>query len=169
MTLPKDARSENLDEAILLLMDALHGLSAMEVLIDERYDIDKRIVPTTWSQLKKQYLVRQTNNNRWAYTLSGYGWIRGLKLRGEFDTDEMKQKTGKLAAALKLRIKSVNREYDQFAGVSELATETGLPEAFIRNAIESNLIEELFGTIGAEWASDRGRSIRIPNDFGHRR
>jgi hypothetical protein len=58
----------------------------------------------------------------------------------------MRQKVGTLSAALKREIKSVNREYDRFATVDEMATETGLPEAFIRNAIESNFIEELFGT-----------------------
>jgi hypothetical protein len=141
----------------------------MEVFIDERY-LDSRILGTTWSQLKEQSLVRQANNSRWLYTLSGYGLLHGLKMRGEFDTEETRQKTGKLAAALKRRIKSVNRECDQFADVGELTTETGLSQEFIRNAIEASFIEELFGTRGAEWdSSGRGRSIRIPNQFGHER
>src|ERR1035438_9367949 len=87
MTLSKDARSTNLDDAVLILMDNLHGQSAMEVFIDERY-LDSRILGTTWSQLKEQSLVRQANNSRWLYTLSGYGLLHGLKMRGEFDTEE---------------------------------------------------------------------------------
>src|ERR1700730_12587367 len=145
MTISKDDRSTNLDDALLLMLDELQGRSVMEVFIDERHR-DSRILPTTWSQLKEQYLVRETNNCRGMFTLSGYGLIRALKMRDEFDTEDMRQQNRKLAADLKRKIKSVNREYDQFAGVDEMATETGLPEEFIRNAIEANFIEELFGT-----------------------
>ena len=168
MTLSRHSLFKNLDDAILILIDNLHGQSMLEVFIDERHDVDQRILPTTWSKLKEQYLVRQISNSRWTYTLSGYGWIRGLKLRGEFDTPEIKQNAGKLAAALKQKVKAVNRAYDQHTDVSELASETGLSEAFIRNAIESSLIRELFGTKDAAWDRDgRGRFIRVPNDFGH--
>lgn len=88
MTLSKETRRQNLREAILLLMDNLHGRSIMEAFIDERF-LDNRILPTTWEEMKKQYLVRETNS-RFTYALSGPGWIAGLKLRGEFDTDELK-------------------------------------------------------------------------------
>ena len=61
MTLPIDARRQNLREAILLLMDNLHGRSIMEAFIDER-SIDSRILPTTWDELKEHYLVRPTGS-----------------------------------------------------------------------------------------------------------
>jgi hypothetical protein len=52
--------------------------------------------------------------------------------------------------------------------VAEVADKSGLPEAFIRNAIESDLIHKLLGRKGATWASneDRGKFITIPVGFG---
>lgn len=163
MTLSKEARWQNLREAVQLLMDNLHGRSIMEVFISERSD--PRILPVTWDELKKRYLIRETNS-RYMFTLSGPGWIEGLKLRDEFDTAEMKAMTGKLCAALKDRVKG--RQYEALVHVAQLAADSGLPEAFIRNAIESDLIHEQFGTEGAAWASyeDRGKLVRIPVGFG---
>ena len=165
MSLSKEARLQNLEKAILLLMDELHGRCFMGVFIDERYDVDKRILPTTWKELKDQCFVRQTNSH-WSYTLSGRGWITGLKLLSRFDTDEMKAKVGRLCAVLKSKVKG--RAHDSYATVDDIASESGLPGDFVRDAIESDLIRELFGTKGAEWDGHegRGRFIRIPNDFG---
>ena len=80
----------------------------------------------------------------------------------QFDTPEMTSKAGKLCAALKDRVKG--RQYEQIVHVSEIATETDLSEDFVRDAIESDLIRELFGTKGAGWATpeDRGKFIEIP-------
>ncbi|MGA3095003.1 MAG: hypothetical protein ABSF25_00995 [Bryobacteraceae bacterium] len=164
MSLSKDARLQNLEEAIRLLMGSLHGQCFMGVLLDERYDVDERILGTTWDELKSRSLVRQTNS-RWSYTLSGRGWILGLKLLGEFGTDEMRGKVGTLCSVLKAKVKG--RAHANYATVGDIATESGLSDGFVRDAIESDLIRELFGTKGAEWSpQDRGSSIRIPNDFG---
>jgi hypothetical protein len=163
MTLSKDARWKNLDDALLVLMDKVQGQTFLAVFVDER-SLDSRILPTTWIELKNRYLVRQAMS--WYYTLSGSGWIEGLKLLNQLDTPEMKSKAGKLCAALKDRVKG--RQYEQIAHVSEIATEADLSEDFVRDAIESDLIRELFGTKGAGWATpeDRGKFIEIPVDFG---
>ena len=166
MTLSQEARRKNLHEAILLLMENLHGQSFMEEFIDERH-LDRRISPTTWKELRDQHFVRETNS-RYTYTLSGPGWIAGLKLRGEFDSNELKELTGKLCGALKDRVKG--RSSEELVSVAELSAATGIPEAFIRNAVESDLIGELFSIKGAAWESyeDRGKFIHIPEDFGMR-
>jgi hypothetical protein len=164
VTLSKVARWQNIGEAILLLMHNLQGRSIMEEFIDERF-MDNRILPTTWAELKERHLVRETSI-RYGYTLSGPGWIAGLKLRDEFDTDELKAMTGKLCAALKDIVKG--RQDEAIVHVTELADDSDIAEAFIRNAIESDLIRELFGTKGAAWASyeDRGKFIVVPIGFG---
>lgn len=168
MTLSKTDRQKNLDEALLLLMEDLHGcsVSIMGAFINERF-LDSRILRTTWDELKERHLVRETNS-RYMYTLSGNGWIQGLKLRGEYCTDELKAITRKLSAALKDKLKG--RQCEEMVTVAEVAEKSGLPEAFIRNAIESDLIHELFGTKGATWASDedRGKFISIPVGFGQK-
>jgi hypothetical protein len=164
MTLSKEARSNSLTEAILLLFDNLCDQSIFEVFIDE-WSLDDRILPTTWIELKERGLVRQTSVGRY-YTLSGAGWLVALKLRSEFDTDAMRQMAGRLCKALKNKIKG--RQIEEVVHVDGLAAESGLPAAFIRNAIDSDLIAELFGIKGAGWASfeDRAKFISIPVDFG---
>jgi len=165
MTLSKEERWKNLEESILLLMDNLHGESFLARFIDD-WAVDSRILATTWKLLKDRGLVRQTGNAQRYYTLSGYGWITGLKLLDKFDTPEMRGKTGKLCAALKDKVKG--RQFEQVAHVQEIAIAAGLDQDFVRDAIESNLIGELFGIQGAEWHSydGRGAFILIPVDFG---
>jgi hypothetical protein len=124
----KDARWQNIEEAILLLMDNLCGRSILEEFIDER-SRDDRILPRTWEELTNRGLVRRTST-RYIYTLSGIGWIAGLKLREEFDTDELKSMTGRFCAALKDKVKG--RQDEAMALVTELALDSDLPESFIR-------------------------------------
>lgn len=150
---------------MLLLMDNLRGRTFLGAFIDER-SLDPSILPTTWIEFKKRYLIQEALPGSGYYTLSGSGWIAGLKLLNQFDTPEMKSRTGKLCAALKDRVKG--RQYEQLVHVSEIASEADLSEDFVRDAIESDLIRELFGTKGAGWATpqDRGKFIEIPVDFG---
>jgi hypothetical protein len=165
MSLSKNERMKNLEDSLLLLMDNVYEpQSIMEVFIDERF-LDRRILPTTWTELKRCGLVRQCDTGSY-FTLSGRGWLTALRLRGLLETPEMKATAGKLSAALKDRVKG--RQCPDLVHVAEVANNAELSEAFVRNAIESRLIEELFGTIGADWAGfeDRGKFIEIPNDFG---
>ena len=72
-----------------------------------------------------------------------------------------------MSEALKKRVKA--REESAFVGIVVLAKETGLPENFIFNAIESQLLEERFNMIGASWfgpGGDRTGVIGIPVVFG---
>jgi len=166
MTLSRDARRKNLEDALLILMDDVGSQTFLTAFINER-SLDSRILPTTWLELKNQYLVREAMYGSGYYTLTGSGWIAGLKLLNQFDTPEMKLRAGKLCAALKDRVKG--RQYEQMATVGEIATKADLSEDFVRDAIESDLIRELFGTKGAGWAAPdgRGKFIEIPVDFGH--
>ena len=73
---------------------------------------------------------------------------------------------GLRSKALKDKIKG--RQFEAAVHVEELAAESGLPAAFVRNAIDSDLIAELFGIKGAAWASfeDRAKFVSIPVDLG---
>lgn len=68
-----------------------------------------------------------------------------------FDDEAFRRKAGQLQAALKAHIKPENRERWGMADRTELAQETGLPEFFVYDAIDSGLLGALFGTIDAEW------------------
>ena len=162
MTHSTKTRQADIERALLTFMGNLHDSSILEVFIEP--DSHDTILPTTWNELIEQHLLRETNVPL-VYTLSGEGWIMGLLLRSEYGTPQMREMAGKLCKTLKGRLK--DRKQDEMATVDDVAAESGLPSAFIRNAIEANLIERLFDVKGASWASpqDRGRFINIPNDF----
>jgi hypothetical protein len=124
------------------------------------------ILPTTWSALDREGLVNTHGFNR--YELTSSGWIAALKITDRFNTPEMKEKAGKLAASLKRRVDG--RQHDGSADMTELAQETGLDEAFIYDAVDSHLLRHLFGIIDAYWApDDRMRNyIDVPIDFVHK-
>jgi hypothetical protein len=79
----------------------------------------------------------------------------------------MLEKAGKLSAALKKQVKGQRRE--GAVTRTELANETGLPESFVYDAIDSHLLLHLFGRNDAAWAPDDGMKnyIEVPIDFGH--
>jgi hypothetical protein len=72
---------------------------------------------------------------------------------------------GKLAATLKSYVKG--RMEDGHAVVEEIARTSGLDEGFIKNAIESRLLDNCFGMRGAVWVSNaHWWAVKIPRDFG---
>jgi hypothetical protein len=78
----------------------------------------------------------------------------------------MLEKAGRLSAALKRYVKG--RREDGGTTRQGLATDSGLDEAFVYDAIDSHLLQELFGTVDASWApEDQMKNyIDIPLDFG---
>jgi hypothetical protein len=161
MTLSKESRYKNIEFAILKYMEQIGGLSVFEVYLRDEKNAD--ILPTTWEKLKRLGLL--VEHSRGLYRLSGPGWLVGSRLLGQLDTEDIRANLGKLCAALKGKVKG--RRAPGFTDVDELVKETGLSAGFIRNAIEANLIQVLFGVQGAEWISplERGKSIRIPVGF----
>jgi len=123
------------------------------------------VFPTTWKALSRGGFVKDLNFNH--YRFMPEGWIEALKVTGLFTGQDLQEKAGKLSAALKKRVKG--RLEDGLVSRAELANETGLPESFIYNAIDSHLLLQLFGHIDAHWATgDQMKNyIEIPIDFGH--
>ena len=79
------------------------------------------ILPTTWRELERQRLVKPLSFNRFELTPSG--WIAALKATGRFDEPDMKEKAGRLTAALKRRV--AGRKHDGGADRTTLAQEPG--------------------------------------------
>lgn len=166
MTISRIERTEDEKLALSLMLDNLPADRPFEW---EMFDADlepfKAILPTTWRALSRRGLVFGRSFNR--YELSAAGWIAALKVTGRFGTLEMTEQAGRLSAALKAHVKG--RHANGCTTLQEVAAESGLDEAFVRNAINSHLIQELFGTIDAYWAPDDQMKnyIEIPLDFGH--
>jgi len=128
------------------------------------------IFPTTWDDLVDKGWVHPYERRLFPlYSLTGSGWIEALKAVGQWDTDELKKKAGDLSAALKKYVDE--RKEDAQVTVTQVTTETGLEENWIRNAIESHLIRELFHQIDAEWHPGDpvfNNDILIPRGFGRK-
>jgi hypothetical protein len=165
MTESAEDRRENYYLALRLMLERVPS--------DRRYyeaDIDadmqpfSAILPTTWRELERRGCVTGWGFNR--YDLTAEGWLEGLRATGQLGGQDIKQKAGKLAAALKSRVEG--RKQDEWVRLQELASETGLPEGWIFNAIDSRLLMELFGIHDASWdPNDRMKnSILVPLDFG---
>jgi hypothetical protein len=166
MTISKADRTENLELALRLMLENIPADRPFEW---EEFDGDLEpfttILPTTWVALSRRGLVNARSFNR--YQLTPDGWIAALRAAGHFRGPQMLENAGRLSAALK----GTSRGDTKWGGTTrqELATDSGLDEAFVYNAIDSHLLRELFGTVDAFWApEDQMKNyIDIPLDFGH--
>jgi hypothetical protein len=154
MTLSKRDRLNNIDLALRLMMDGLEEPYEWQEH-DARSAKFAAVHRTTWQELDRCGMLKARTFDR--YELTGPGRIQD---------PEFKKKVGCLAAAIKAKVKG--RAGPGFADRAELARETGLSEFFIYDAIDSGLLCEIFGRIGATWALEdqMKNSIDIPPDFG---
>ena len=156
MTLSRNDRDSNADLALRMMLQELPEDRPYEwVEVDGDKDPFLSIFPTTWKDLVRRGLVKEHTFNR--YQLTGHGWISALKLCGKFDSQEFKEKAGKLRAALRKSLRKSplgDRKTDERVTMVYLQNETGLPESFIYNAIDSHLLYHLFNMRDVQWAPD---------------
>jgi hypothetical protein len=92
------------------------------------------------------------------------GWCVALDLVWEANPI-LEKSLSKLVAVLKDNVKG--RHEDAFVSLTSVVVETQLPENWVLNAMDGNLIEHRFKIKGAQWASHVYKgAIRIPLDFG---
>jgi len=166
MTKSIDDLRENLAMALRLIMECLpDGDPYYAADIDADVARFSEVYPTTWRELERRGCVKLWASPGNRYDLTPDGWIEGLRATGEFYGEETKEKAARLAAALKARIKG--RRQDGWVHLTELPRETGLPEGWIFNAIDSHLVFHLFGCRDARWEHEEGKNlIHVPLDFG---
>ena len=164
MSLSNRDREDNIVVALRLLMQDLGEPYEWQVH-DAGPEKFSDVHHTTWDELVERGLVKRTFGR---YSLTGDGWIEGLKVTGLFDDLNFRKKAGQLSEALKARVKKNGRREWGYADRTELASETGLPEFFIYDAVDSHLLRAMFNTTDAEWApNDQNKnSIDIPPRFG---
>jgi hypothetical protein len=163
MSLSNKEREGNIVLAIRLMMQDLgepYEWQEHDAATEKFADVHR----TTWDELVERGLVKASTFDR--YSLTGDGWIAGLKVIGQFDDPNFREKAGKLCRALKARVKD-GREWG-CADRTELASETGLSEFFIYDAIDSHLLREMSNRTDATWSPDdqMKNSIDIPPRFG---
>ena len=130
MSLSNKEREDNIVLAVHLIMQSLgepYEWQELDATTEKFADVYR----TTWDDLVERGLVKPSTFDR--YSLTGDGWIAGLKVVGLFDGLNFREKAGQLSKALKARVKN-GREWG-YADRTELASEAGLSEFFIYDAI----------------------------------
>lgn len=87
------------------------------------------------------------------YALTGSGWLQALRDSGVVQDPVFLRDAGKLFATLKKHVKG--REQNSMITLDNAAKESRLSESWIFNAIESNLLQAVFGKEGAVWCRIR--------------
>lgn len=166
MTLSKEARLKDLRRVLELMLSQLGEKSIEEALFCVDDPTFAGIQPTTWKELAARYWVERFDViGAVEYRLTGPGWYGALEASGQLSTPDSVQRMSKLAAALKDSVKG--RKDDAFVFPDSLSSESGLPETWIFNAIESDLLGRRFDMKSADWQpQSRKTLIRVPIDFG---
>lgn len=92
------------------------------------------------------------------------GWVSALLMREPAD---LEQRCGRLAAALKRLVKG--RGSDGFTVLKEIVTASVLPEGWVWNAVQGNLLDRRFPNSGfylAGFEDGIACLLRVPRTFG---
>ena len=152
MSLSKSERLENIHEALRKALTHL-GYDAIDTKVLNPSDpVFEGIQPTTWQYLVDNRLVKERRASTWRhYEITGWGWRRALEVTGELETQEFKDRLGKLCAAFKDRVKG--RQGSVFLNPQRVAEEIGIPWQWIFNVVDGRLIERCFRQHGVRWNS----------------
>ena len=165
MSLSKQARHDDIQKALELMLARLGEQAIDRVLFNRDEPPFDQIYPTTWKELAEKYLIKPLDGaGPQLFWLTGYGWYAALEQANRFSDPTLIEKMSALSAALKDSVKG--RDTEALLYVGNLATQTGLSEDWIYNAIESNLVGRQFGRRGAKWAAGIKNTIIVPIDFG---
>jgi hypothetical protein len=153
MTLAQTERSDNVARALKSMLDRVADAALDEVSFSPT--AHPEVLTTTWDELLAAELIERLPSGE--YILTGRGWTGRINDRG------FEQRIEKLFGTLKGFVKG--RRDSATVPLSELVTQTGLPEGFVFNIIEGKYMEELSKRRGASWVKP-GRLVLIPVAFG---
>src|SRR6059036_44592 len=150
MTFSDRNQKENLDLSFSLMMAELGDGAVSKTFFDPSREPFAAVYPTTWKELGDQGWVGELQLcGRKCYRLKGAGWIEGLWRTGQSKGELLSQRMGRFAAVLKGHVKG--REHDVVILLDALVRESGLPEGWVFNAVESNLLGKLWNKRDASW------------------
>ena len=173
MTVSQARRKADIDVAVRHMLATLGDQWVRDVEFDASHEALTDLLPTTWVDLERLLVVTGVHAMQSRkYQFTARGWLKALKITGAV-TDHMgdcsvdpaiRRRVTTLMQALKQRVKG-RQDGDQLALVKALAAETGLPEGWISNCVESSLICWVFPDRQVFVRLEAGR-VRIPPTFG---
>jgi hypothetical protein len=164
MSLSKQERETDKSLALRLMLRGLGNNRINMTFFEASISPLVAIRQTTWTELLQENRVTSLFNLP-RYALTGSGWLKALQDGGTTKNPIFQRDVGKLFATLKRHVKG--RENDSILTLATVAQESGLNENWIFNAIESNLLESVFGKKGTGWCRGfEGSLIFVPSMFG---
>jgi hypothetical protein len=167
MALTKLERMRNLEQTLKAMLFVLGDLAARSSGFYTDQAIFGGTLEATWRELvKKQYVkIIDFVGGRPVCFLTGEGWLKAVALTGIVESVEFQSRVDKVMKNLKERV--VGRETPAQVALSQLALDTGVPEGFIWNLIESNLMSD-GEPDSPHWAlnSVDPNTIEVPVCFG---
>lgn len=120
------------------------------------------ILRTTWEELFQSCYIEQIGSH---YRLTPKGWLLAIEASGLSGTEAYQKRLGHLLAVMKRHVKG--RADARVLELQELARESGEPEGWIFNVIDSRASSSTGSArIGATWfRRERGRLVEIPAGF----
>lgn len=170
MTLSDHDRLAAVELALKTMLEDLAERPFEAVRFEVGRESDQSMPETTWEELRGLGYVEAAHAIRKpAFRLTGAGWIAALKASDSWGSDELEDRMVQLRAALKDVVKGRPLQ-GAFTNVGELQRATGLPEAWIANALSSRLIQRHWPWDHVDVDLERGlANIRVPARFGSRR
>src|ERR1039458_4103452 len=86
-----------------------------------------------------------------AWGLAPDGWIKGLEAAGKLCDEKTSEALGSLCAKIKHRCEDGGLRHRSGTTIQELSAETGIPQGWISNVIDSHLIGICFQQVDCEW------------------
>jgi hypothetical protein len=167
VTISKTNREQDAANALKLMVSELGEEAFKYSWVDAENELFRSILVTTWRELEERGVVINRGYNE--YSLTAIGWLCGIEILGLPEQTEFKSRMSRLSACLKAFVKS--RSEHALVEIDDIATSSGLSESFVRNAIESRLLDQVFNIIGAYLAPDDANQhwVVIPINYGHKR
>jgi hypothetical protein len=121
-----------------------------------------KVLRTTWEGLERAEYVDSIPSQ--GYRLTAKGWLASLELSGVSSDPRYRERIGRVLAVMKRHVKG--RKDSSVLSLSQLVTESGEPEGFIFNIVDSRSSSTGNSRQGADWfKGERGRMVEIPVDF----
>jgi DNA-binding Lrp family transcriptional regulator len=163
VTIDRDTRDAAATRALIRLAD-LCG-DARGLRFGEADLIAASPLRTTLAELEEAGYIRQIvfSSNPNPYTLTRDGWLESQRVSGRLESDEFHQRRGRLCAAMKRAVDGRHRE--AILDCAELAQEAGLPEGWVWNILEGQVLHSL-DSLNRYAVRFEDGLIYVPSTFG---
>ncbi len=161
MSIALGKRRENQRTALRLMLRQLGDRAFDTALFSPGEASFSEVQRTTWQELSRIDLVHELDADR--YRLTAKGWLAALESSQMSRAAEYESRLGKLLGAMKAHVKG--RKKAAVIPLDQLASESGEPQGWIFNVVESGSTSTARRT-GAGWYNhEKGRLVEIPVDF----